>query len=85
MYPSSTTQSDRLELEHETYHFLGWGHPRIERTVEQLLGGSHGDAGAIKNAAQEIVAAFGMAGPPDMFWVTQLGRRCHEVGFGPKV
>ena len=81
MYPSSTTQSERHELEHETYHFLGWAHVRIERTVEKLLGASHGD---VKNAAQEIVSAFGMAGPPDMFWVTQLGRRCVEAGFGPK-
>jgi hypothetical protein len=83
VYPSSTTQSDRHELEYETYHFLGWSHPRIERIVGQLLGGI-GDAGAVKNAAQEVVAAFGMAGPPEMFWVTQLGRRCVEAGFGPK-
>ena len=84
MYPSSTTQSERHELERETYHFLGWAQPRIERTVEKLLGAGLGDAGVVKNAAQEIVAAFGMAGPPDMFWVTQLGRRCVEAGFGPK-
>jgi hypothetical protein len=84
VYPSSTRQSERHELEHETYHYLGWSHPRIERTVEQLLGGEHADAGATKNAAQEIVAAFGMAGPPAPFWQTQLGRRCHDAGFGPK-
>lgn len=84
MRPSSTKQSERHELEHETYHYLGWSHPRIERTVGQLLGGERSDAGMTKNAAQEIVAAFGLAGPPPSFWVTQLGRRCVEAGFGPK-
>jgi hypothetical protein len=84
VYPSSTRQSERHELEHETYHYLGWSNPRIERTVEQLLGGELADAGLTKNAAQEIVAAFGMARPPEPFWATQLGRRCIEAGFGPK-
>ncbi|HEY5013044.1 MAG TPA: hypothetical protein VIK61_10110 [Acidimicrobiia bacterium] len=34
-------------------------------------------------AAREVVAAFGLAGPPEEFWVTRLGRCCAQIGFGP--
>lgn len=84
MYPSSTRESERNELENETYHYLGWSHLRIERTVERLLGGEQSDAGVTMSAAREVVAGFGIAGPPDVFWATRLGRCCAETGFGPK-
>lgn len=84
MYPSSTRESERHELENETYHYLGWSHSRIERTVDRLLGGERSDAGVVKIAAHEVVAAFGIAGPSESFWVTRLGRCCVEAGFGPK-
>ena len=32
----------------------------------------------MKGAAREIVAAFGLAGPPDSFWATKVGSRCAE-------
>jgi hypothetical protein len=85
VYPSSTWESERHELENETYHYLGWSHPRIERTVERLLGGEQSDTGAMLSAAHEVVAAFGLAGPPEAFWPTHLGRRCVEAGLSPKV
>ena len=83
MYPSSTRESERSDLETETYHYLGWSHGRIERTVERLIGGDHTDDAVIRGAAREIVAAFGLAGPPAQFWGTGVGRRCAEAGFGP--
>jgi hypothetical protein len=84
VYPSSTRESERHELENETYHYLGWSHSRIERTVDRLLGGEQSDAGVMKSAAREMVAAFGLAGPPEPFWACRLGRCCAEIGFGPK-
>jgi hypothetical protein len=83
VYPGSTRETERQELETETYHYLGWSHVRIERTVERLLGGEHTDSGMTTSAAREIVAAFGLAGPPVSFWATRLGRRCDEAGIGP--
>jgi hypothetical protein len=80
---SSTKKSDRHDLETETYHYLGWSQMRIERTVERLIGGDDSDAAVTRGAAREIVAAFGLAGPPDQFWSTRIGRRCAEAGFGP--
>ena len=83
MLPPSTHQSHQHELEHETYHYLGWSHSRIERTVERLLSSDRpGDLTAA--AAREIVAGFGLAGPPDAFWVTPLGRCCAENGVLPR-
>jgi hypothetical protein len=84
VYPSSTRESERHELENETYHYLGWSHARIERTVDRLLGGERSDAGATTGAAREVVAAFGLAGPPEEFWATRLGHRCAAIGFGPE-
>ena len=83
MYPGSTRETERQELETETYHYLGWSHVRIERTVERLLGGEPTDSGMTTSAAREIAAAFGLAGPPESFWATRLGRRCGESGIGP--
>jgi hypothetical protein len=80
---SSTRQSDRHGLETETYHYLGWSQMRIERTVERLIGGDESDAAVTRGAAREIVAAFGLAGPPAEFWTTRIGRRCGQAGFGP--
>jgi len=80
--PPSTHESEQQELEHETYHYLGWSHARIERTVERLLSSERpGDLTA--GAAREIVAGFGLAGPPDAFWGTHLGRRCADNGMLP--
>ena len=83
MYPGSTRETERQELETETYHYLGWSHVRIETTVERLVGGDHPDDAITRGAAREIVAAFGSAGPPASFWATQLGRRCGNAGIGP--
>ena len=84
MLPPSTHQSEQHELEHETYHYLGWSHARIERTVERLLSSDcPGDLAAV-GAAREIVAGFGLAGPPDAFWATPLGRRCADNGMTPR-
>jgi hypothetical protein len=80
---SSTRQSERHELENETYHYLGWSHSRIERTVERLLGGDATDTAMQQGAAREVVVAFGIVGPPEPFWATRLGRRCTDAGFGP--
>ena len=84
MHPSSTRESERTDLETETYHFLGWSRVRIERTVERLMGGDHRDNAVTAGAAREIVAAFGLAGPPQHFWTTGVGRRCVDAGFGPR-
>jgi hypothetical protein len=83
VYLSSTRQPERHDLETETYHYLGWSHMRIERTVDRLMGGDQADAAVTRGAAREIVAAFGLAGPPNHFWATSVGRRCAEAGFGP--
>jgi hypothetical protein len=82
VFPSSIRESERNDLETETYHYLGWSHQRVERTVDRLMGGEHHDAALAKGAAREVVAAFGIAGPPESFWATNVGRRCTEVGFG---
>ena len=79
MLPPSTHASEQHELEHETYHYLGWSHARIERTVERLLS-SERPGDLTTTAAREIVAGFGLAGPPDAFWETPLGRRCVDNG-----
>ena len=84
MHPASISETERHQLETETYHYLGWSHVRIERTVERLLGGEHTDSGMTTSAAREIVAAFGLAGPPQHFWTTGVGRRCVDAGFGPR-
>jgi hypothetical protein len=84
VYPSSTRESERNDLEIETYHYLGWSHVRIERTVERLMGGDHSDDAVARGAAREIVAAFGVAGPPAAFWATGIGQRCVAGGFGPR-
>ena len=83
MYLSSTRDSERHDLETETYHYLGWSHQRIERTVERLMGEDQSDAAVTRGAAREIVAAFGLAGPPSEFWTTGVGRRCVAAGFAP--
>ena len=82
MYPGSTRESERHDLETETYHYLGWSHGRIERTVDRLLGGDQSDPAIARGAAREIVKAFGVAGPPAPFWNTGIGRRCIEAGHG---
>jgi hypothetical protein len=82
VYPASIHESERHELETETYHYLGWSHHRVEHTVDRLLGGESSDATVMKGAAREVVAAFGLAGPPESFWKTHVGRRCTEAGFG---
>jgi hypothetical protein len=78
--PPSIHESQQDELEHETYHYLGWSHARIERTVERLLSSSRPGDMTTAGAAREIVAGFGMAGPPDAFWQTPLGVRCSDNG-----
>lgn len=83
VHPSSTRESERSDLETETYHYLGWSHSRIERTVERLIGTESSDDAVIRGAAREIVVAFGLAGPPEHFWLTGIGRRCIGAGFGP--
>ena len=83
MYPPSMRQSQQLELEHETYHYLGWSHARIERTVERLLQSEQPDP-TTTSAAREIVAAFGLTGPPERFWATHLGQRCVDNGIRPR-
>ena len=83
MQPSSTRQSERADLETETYHYLGWSHMRVERTVERLMGEDGSDDGVTRGAAREIVAAFGLTGPPTVFWASRVGRRCIDAGFGP--
>jgi hypothetical protein len=83
VYLSSTRDSERHDLETETYHYLGWSHQRIERTIERLMGEDQSDAAATRGAAREIVAAFGLAGPPNEFWTTGVGRRCVDAGFAP--
>lgn len=83
MHSPSTRESERNDLETETYHYLGWSHWRIERTVERLLAGDDSDDADARGAAREIVAAFGLAGPPEHFWNTGVGRRCVDAGFGP--
>jgi hypothetical protein len=81
--PPSTQESEQNELEHETYHYLGWSHSRIERTVERLLSSDRpGDLST--GAAREIIAAFGLTGPPDTFWATPLGHRCVDNGMRPR-
>ena len=84
MHPSSTRESERQDLETETYHYLGWSHRRIENTVARLIDGDGTDEAMTRGAAREIVAAFGLAGPPEHFWVTGIGRRCIGAGFGPR-
>ncbi|MDQ1534164.1 MAG: hypothetical protein QOF28_1925 [Actinomycetota bacterium] len=84
MHPSSTRGSERQDLETETYHYLGWSQSRIESTVARLIGGEHPDEAVTRGAAREVVAAFGLAGPPEHFWPTGLGRRCIDAGFGPR-
>jgi hypothetical protein len=81
--PSSTRESERVDLETETYHYLGWSHVRVERTVERLMGGDISDEAVTRSAAREIVAAFGLTGPPAVFWASGVGRRCIDAGFGP--
>jgi len=83
VYPPSTHQSEQLELEHETYHYLGWSHARIERTVERLLQSSRPDP-TTTSAAREIVAAFGLTGPPERFWATPPAQPCAENGIRPR-
>lgn len=83
MYSPSTHHSEQRELEHETYHYLGWSHTRIERTVERLLSSAQPDPTST-SAAREIVAAFGLTGPPERFWETHLGRRCADNGIRPR-
>jgi hypothetical protein len=82
--PPSIHESEQFELEHETYHYLGWSHARIERTVERLLSSDRPGDLTSSGAAREIVAAFGLTGPPDRFWATPLGRRCAGNGIRPK-
>jgi hypothetical protein len=82
--PTSTRDSERQDLETETYHYLGWSHPRIQTTVERLIGGDRFEDAIPRGAAREIVAAFGLAGPPEHFWQTGLGGRCIDAGFGPR-
>jgi hypothetical protein len=84
VYPASIQESERHELENETYHYLGWSHHRVEHTVNRLLGGDNSDAAVTKGAAREVVAAFGLAGPPEHFWKTHVGARCIDAGFGPR-
>jgi hypothetical protein len=83
VYPSSTRESEQHELEHETYHYLGWSHSRIERTVERLLNSERPGDVSSAGAAREIVAAFGLTGPPESFWTTHLGQHCTEHGVHP--
>ena len=83
MHPTSTRDSERQDLETETYHYLGWSQGRIETTVARLIGGDHSDDAITRGAAREIVAAFGLAGPPEHFWQTGIGNRCIDAGFGP--
>jgi hypothetical protein len=82
VYPASISETERHQVETETYHYLGWSHHRVEQTVERLMGGPSSDAGVTKSAAREVVAAFGIAGPPESFWQTQVGHHCTEAGFG---
>jgi hypothetical protein len=82
--PPSVHESQQHELEHETYHYLGWSHSRVERTVERLLSSDRPGDLTSAGAAREIVAGFGLAGPPDAFWATLLGRRCVENGLRPR-
>jgi hypothetical protein len=84
VYPASIRETERHELETQTYHYLGWSHHRVEQTVHRLMGGDTSDAGVMKGAAREVVAAFGLAGPPQSFWETKVGHRCAEAGFGPR-
>ena len=84
MQPSSTRESERQDLETETYHYLGWSHARIESTVERLIGGDRLEDPVARGAAREIVAAFGISGPPEHFWQTGIGSRCIDAGFGPR-
>jgi hypothetical protein len=84
VHPASISETERHELETETYHYLGWSHHRVEQTVDRLMGGPSSDAGVMKGAAREVVAAFGIAGPPESFWSTKVGRRCAEGGFGAR-
>ena len=84
MLPPSIHESQQHELEHETYHYLGWSHARIERTVERLLSSDRPDDLTTAGAAREIVAGFGLAGPPDAFWGTHLGQRCADTGLRPR-
>jgi hypothetical protein len=83
VHPSSTRESERQDLETETYHYLGWSHVRIETTVQRLIG-DRSDEAVTRGAAREIVAAFGLAGPPEHFWQTGLGSHCIDAGFGPR-
>ena len=83
MQPTSTRDSERQDLETETYHYLGWSQHRIETTVARLVGSDNADEAITRGAAREIVAAFGLAGPPQHFWETGIGRRCIDAGFGP--
>ena len=55
-----------------------------ERTVERLLSSDRPGEIAPAGAAREIVAAFGMSGPPDAFWATHLGHRCSDNGMRPR-
>jgi hypothetical protein len=80
VYPGSTRETERHELVSQTYHYLGWSHQRIERTVDRLLGGDGSDAAIARSAAREVIVAFGLAGPPAAFWDTNVGRRCREAG-----
>jgi hypothetical protein len=82
VFPASIQESERHDLETETYHYLGWSHQRVERTVDRLLGGESSDAGTMKSAAREVIVAFGLTGPPESFWATKVGLRCTEAGFG---
>jgi hypothetical protein len=82
--PPSTHESPQHELEHETYHYLGWSHARVERTVERLLSSTRPGDLTSAGAAGEIVAGFGLAGPPDAFWGSPLGQRCTDNGFLPR-
>ncbi len=81
MQPVSTQATERHELEAETYYYLCWSDARIARTVDRLLARGPKRRSAMKEAAREVVAAFGLAGPPDAFWSTHLGRRCASAGF----
>jgi hypothetical protein len=83
VYLPSTQQSAQHDLENETYHYLGWSHSRIERTVERLLSSDQPDPTST-SAAREIVAAFGLTGPPERFWETHLGQRCAGNGIRPR-
>jgi hypothetical protein len=84
VHPASIRETHRHELETEVYHYLGWSHQRVESSVERLMGGDNHDAGVMKGAAREVVAAFGLAGPPESFLASKLGRLCAEAGFGPR-